>query len=400
MIRYATRLGLLACLAAAGPSPALVAGDAFSSAVRPILAARCFGCHSGKAPEAGLDLSRFSGEAEVLAGFRVWEEVARKIEAGEMPPEEARPLTIAERRTLADWRRKTFLDLEPRPGPSRPRRLTRTEYRNTLADLLGIPLRRSRGDSFYNVEAGSIVEKLLAADPPGPSGFDNDASVLALGPTEFEKALRIAEYAVEQLDSLPEARRGIFAAGAAEASATPRDRARAIVARFAGRAFRRPVAEADLAPLLKVFETAYDPIGDRAKKSGAASVILEGRFVEAVQDAVTAVLVSPKFLYRLETARGSHEPYRIGDHELAGRLSYFLWSTMPDDELTRLALEGRLHRSDVLDRQVDRMLADPRSIALAENLGGQWLGYAELENPDRYRVGRSEESIKLLRSMY
>ncbi|HEY2156884.1 MAG TPA: DUF1592 domain-containing protein [Isosphaeraceae bacterium] len=110
--------------------------------------------------------------------------------------------------------------------------------------------------------------------------------------------------------------------------------------------------------------------------------------------------MSPKFLYRLEASRGSHEPYWITDHELATRLSYFLWSTMPDDELSRLAAEGRLHRREVLDRQVERMLADPRSIALAENFGGQWLGYAELENPDRFRVGRSEESIKLLRSMY
>jgi hypothetical protein len=73
---------------------------------------------------------------------------------------------------------------------------------------------------------------------------------------------------------------------------------------------------------------------------------------------------------------------------------------MPDDELFRLATEGRLHEREVLNRQVERTLADPRSIALAENFGGQWLGYAELENHERFQVSRSEELIKLLRSMY
>jgi hypothetical protein len=383
-------------LTARGDDAAVVA--AFEAEVRPILAARCFGCHGGKTPEAGLDLTRSVDPAAVLGAFRVWDAVIQKVESRAMPPEDARPLSDGQRRTLIDWQRRTFVDREPSPGRNRPRRLTRIEYRNTLADLLGVPLRRGRLDSYYNAEAGSIVEKLFAADPPGPSGFDNDASVLSFGPAELTRALQVAEYVVKQLDSLPEARRALFAAGAAS-PATPPERARAILARFAGRAFRRPVAEDELAPFLAVFEAGYDP---RGPGGDGESVLEDPRFVGAVQEGLIALLVSPKFLYRLEAGRGSNEagPGRVSDHELATRLAYFLWSTMPDDELSRLAAEGRLRRRDVLDRQVERMLADPRSLALAENFGGQWLGYAALDDPDRFREARSEEETKLMRSIY
>src|SRR5262245_40884973 len=76
------------------------ADDAFAAAVRPILAARCFGCHAGKAPEAGLDLERSAAGDQVLSAFRIWEKVVQKIATGAMPPEEARPLSNAQRRTL------------------------------------------------------------------------------------------------------------------------------------------------------------------------------------------------------------------------------------------------------------------------------------------------------------
>lgn len=367
--------------------------DPLGTTVRPILASRCVGCHSGKAPEAGLNLERLAGAGrdEVLGAFRIWERVIRKVEAGEMPPEDAKPLTGAQRRALAAWHRRTFVDLPMRPGSGGPRRLTRTEYRNTLADLLGIPLRPSGRELFFQAQHGSIVEKLLPADPPGPSGFDNDASVLSLGAADLSRYLQVAEYVVGQLDSLPEARRALLAAG----SGPPPERARAILGRLAGRAFRRPVTEAELAPFLAVFAAAYG-----TPAAGGPPAPDDVRLAAAALEAATAVLVSPRFLYRLESSRGSTEPYRIADHELATRLSYFLWSTMPDDELFRLAEAGRLHEPATLARQVDRMLADPRSLALAENFGGQWLGYAELENPDRFRAARSEETIKLLRSIY
>jgi hypothetical protein len=254
-------------------------------------------------------------------------------------------------------------------------------------DLLQLPLRKNLHESFYNVESGSIVEKLFPADPPGPSGFDNDASVLTLGPTELAKALEVADYLVDQLDSQPTAQRALLPAEAA----TPRARAEVILERFAARAFRRPVAPDELRPFLAVFDNCFGP-ADTATPGDA-------RFTTAVQEAFKAILVSPKFLYRLERVRSARAPYRISDHELATRLAYFLWSTMPDEELSRLAGAGRLHEDGVLDRQVERLLADRRSIALAENFGGQWLGYAALDSPDLFQVARSEELTKLMRSI-
>jgi hypothetical protein len=405
MKRRAVALSLLAVLlagsAASMPSraddvaPAPTAFEAFANEVRPILAARCFRCHAGKTPEASLDLERLASPDHVLAAFRTWEKVAQKIDTGVMPPEDARPLSVAQRQTLADWQRRTFVAIAPRPGSSRPRRLTRTEYRNTLADLLGIPLRANSQESFYNIDSGSIAEKLLPPDPPGPSGFDNDASVLALGTTGLAQVLEIADYLVDQIDSRPEARRALLGPGTTDATAAPRDQARAILGRFAARAFRRPVADAELAPFLDVFTAAFIPAGQ-----ARAVLADDAGFQGAVREALKAILVSPKFLYRLETVRRpSHEPYRISDHELATRLAYFLWSTMPDLELERLAGEGRLHEEAILEGQVARMLADRRSIALAENFGGQWLGYAALASPDRFQVARSEEETKLLRSI-
>ncbi len=152
MSRRAFGLSLLAYLFAASAPGARAQEDAardlFAATVRPILAARCFGCHAGKTPEAGLDLAAPAAPDAVLGAFRLWEKVIKKVETGAMPPEEAKPLSEVQRRTLIDWHRRTFVDIAPRPGPGRPRRLTRIEYRNTLADLLGIPLRKNPLESF------------------------------------------------------------------------------------------------------------------------------------------------------------------------------------------------------------------------------------------------------------
>ena len=140
-----------------------------------------------------------------------------------------------------------------------------------------------------------------------------------------------------------------------------------IVSSLAHRAYRRPVTRAEVASLLKF----------------VAMAKAEGQSTEqGIQLAIQAMLVSPNFLFRIE-----HDPnpmdatngHPVSDVELASRLSYFLWTSMPDAELTGLAEAGKLRSPGVLDAQVKRMLADPRSSALAENFAGQWL---ELRNLD------------------
>lgn len=143
----------------------------------------------------------------------------------------------------------------------------------------------------------------------------------------------------------------------------PRGAARGLLEVFARQAYRRPVAAVEIDRLLALY--------DRAAERGDP-------YEESVKLALKGVLVSPNFLFRIETDPQSPELEPLGQHELAVRLSYFLWSTQPDEELLLLAEEGRLTDADELRRQVERMLDDPRSAAFAEQFIGQWLGTHEV----------------------
>ncbi|MCU1260715.1 MAG: hypothetical protein JWO80_3600 [Bryobacterales bacterium] len=139
----------------------------------------------------------------------------------------------------------------------------------------------------------------------------------------------------------------------------PRKAAQRLLARVVRQAYRRPVQPAEIDLYLKLY--------DRAAERGDP-------YEERVKLALRAVLVSPKFLFRIEEANAKPGIHPLRDHEIATRLSYFLWSTMPDAELSRLADEGRLQDPKVLAAQVDRMLDDPRSRVFADTFIGQWLG--------------------------
>jgi len=143
--------------------------------------------------------------------------------------------------------------------------------------------------------------------------------------------------------------------------------AKNVLARLARFAFRRPVLDEDLAPLLDFYRTGHAD---------------EGSFDAGIQVAVKALLVSPDFLFRVERDPADAEPgkvYRIDDLELASRLSFFLWSSVPDDALLTAAENGKLHDSVELAWQVERMLADPRADAFVSNFTGQWLYLRNLE---------------------
>ena len=135
--------------------------------------------------------------------------------------------------------------------------------------------------------------------------------------------------------------------------------ARTILATVARRAYRRPVTDADLVGLLAFFE--------RGRVRG---------FEAGIQQALERLLIDPEFLFRIERdpdGIAPATPYRLTDLELASRLSFFLWSSIPDDQLLARAARGELSRPDVLDAEVRRMLDDPRAAALVDNFVGQWL---------------------------
>ena len=149
--------------------------------------------------------------------------------------------------------------------------------------------------------------------------------------------------------------------------------AREIFARLLPRAYRRPVSASEI--------TQFTQLTELVRERG-------GSFEEGIQVGLTAMLVSPHFLFRIERdprETRERDQYRISDLELASRLSYFLWSSMPDDTLLELAAGERLHQPEVLHTQVRRMLADPRARSLARNFASQWLQTRNLDvnAPDR-----------------
>ena len=193
----------------------------------------------------------------------------------------------------------------------------------------------------------------------------------------------IGPYNPSGVDALP-SRERLFVCRPAADPAGEEACLRTIFSTLARRAYRRPATEDDVETLLAFYRDA------RAD---------EGSVDAGMRAAVERLLVDPEFLFRIETdppdaAPGT--PYRISDLELASRLSFFLWSSIPDDELLGLAAAGRLGDPGVLDGQIRRMLADERSHALVENFAGQWLQLRKLRNavPDSATYTAFDENLR------
>ena len=181
----------------------------------------------------------------------------------------------------------------------------------------------------------------------------------------------------------PESLEKIFVCGHDHGGHTA-DCGRVILANFAGRAFRRPATTQEVDALLRLVELVQEQ-GDS--------------FEEGIATALQAVLVSPHFLFRVEQGRTPSDDETsvpLTDYELASRLSYFLWSSMPDAELLKLAAENQLRQPRVLADQVRRMLKDEKSQSLVENFIGQWLQLKNLEvvRPDAVRFPKFEDSLR------
>ncbi len=161
-------------------------------------------------------------------------------------------------------------------------------------------------------------------------------------------------------------------------SKNPEADAETILRDFARRAFRRNVTDDDLKPFLKLVQ---------------AKLTAKHSFEKAVRVGLTAIMVSPEFLFLRE------KPGKLDDFALAARLSYFLWSTMPDEELLTLAENGKLSQPETLRGHVERMLKSPKAVAFTENFVGQWLGLREIDATEPSHLLYSEFDHMLKVSM-
>ena len=372
----------------AGSVAAAHAGDAatvFAKDIKPLLETHCVSCHGPMKRKAGVDLSLISDEAGVQRDRSTWRKVVDQLASKEMPPEDAKSQpSEAERQRLAGWAKATLTAgsaaLAKDPGPAPLRRLTRDEYGRTVRDLLGITV---------------DVAEAVGLPSDNERGFATYAGTLTMPPLLFEKFYTAADRALEALvepavDAPTPARRAWDAVFIAKPGATPsakKEAARIIIQAFARRAYRRPVQPEELSRLLKTFDV--------------ASATRD--FVPAIKLVFKGILVSPSFLYRSEQDRGpknSADGYPVTDHELAVRLSYLLWSTMPDTELSELADRGKLSEPSALTGQVKRMLADSRAQALTSGFFATWL---QIDHLDRARPSQQNFpsfTPELRRAMY
>ncbi len=518
-IRVLASIALLASCAAA---------DTFEDTVQPFLAQHCSSCHGEQLQMADLRFDLFADESEALRHPSVWDDVLRVTRSGKMPPPGSDPPLPAELASLVAWIESRLASMQAHrvesPGRVTARRLNRTEYNNTVRDLLHVDLRPA--DSFPVDDSGYgfdnigdvlsvsplLMEKYLDAadqlartaiwdrprmaeptrfriqavrDAENPaaigrvSPFTADGSIMltrdfpaegiyefAFGATDrrqrsedngqylagmkappprimtmvidgermatkaveagqdFDRSERVrhrvepgqkeiwlgfidfdgrpmnpnADFKTRKLwvdyleingpfDAEPmplpaSHRRVLTCRPAGEEPWKPC--AEEILGRLARRAFRRPLGDGDMQRLMRLAESAI--------RSG------EG-FEGMVQTVLQGILVSPQFLFRIEREPAPGESSSSGSidsYELASRMSYFIWSSMPDDELIEAARAGLANSDQAIAQQVRRMLANPKSTALAEHFGGQWLQLRNLAQaqPDGERFPEFDDALR------
>lgn len=318
------------------------AKKSFKEHVEPFVKSYCVECH-GDRPKAGLNLKVAVRKPGDPAYARKWMDAIANVNAHDMPPEDADQPSDDERGRFIDAIAKIKYLSERDPGHFVIRRLTKSEYGNTLHDLLG-------------------VDPAVAAELPDEvagEGYMN-----SLSPLQSEQYLEIANEALQKLS--PKVQKSLFGEAPAK-GADLRAEAGKIARSLARRAYRRPPSDAEVETLVGVFD-----LGRENKLDYTASLRLM----------LKAVLVSPQFLFitPAKEADTSQKIVPLDDYQLASRLSYLLWGTMPDAELSGLADAGKLHEPAVLKAQVKRLLAAPRARALFDGFGAQWLGLGELES--------------------
>ena len=380
---------LLAALA--GSSLGVDTKGLFDTGIKPFFQQNCIKCHGeGEKIKGKLDLRTYSDHAAWLKDADRIEDIISVIEEGEMPPEEEPEIDEKTRADILEGLKKTLAEAikSSQPSSQTPiRRMNRFQYANAVKDLLKLkvevyplPERMMRDRSnYFKPETGKIPSKITVSSRPlGKSGlieprlsgvapfpqdlraehgFDNRGDHLSLSPLLMESFLNLSRSIVLS-DNFNRKTCGVWPSLFEE----PKEKERTYeiiderLNHFLTRAFRRPV---DLATLNRYSSHTADLI-----KSGST-------FLDAMKETVSAILASPRFLYLYDSE--SKKANKFKDYELATKLSFFLWGSIPDDMLIERAASGDLSNPDVLRAQVERMLLDGRLKRFCDSFPSQWL---------------------------
>jgi len=355
----------------------------FATELRPLLQQFCWDCHSAGDAEGGIAFDRYVDSAEIQSDFELWEKVIRLVKERQMPPADAAEIDNESLQRIVngiEYELSQFdCSVETRPGRVTIQRLNKAEYNNTIRDLTGLELQLA--NDFPSDDVGN--------------GFDNIGDVLSLPPILLEKYLEAAETIAEAIWSNEEVRNRVFSIKPKSESLEDQVAAATENVRlFATKAFRRPLAEEELQKLFQLMRATW-------QRDGSDS--------EIMQTVTIAILSSPNFIFRVEDDSNdrldqeNEDPItrRLNDYELASRLSYFLWSSMPDDRLFDLASRGELQDPATLVSEAKRMLKDPKANALVDNFAGQWLQLRDVErltpDPGRFPTYTKDLGIAMRR---
>ena len=366
--------------------------------MQPVLATYCYGCHGEKGKVKGkINLMELATEQDYLSNIDVVRKAAEATAYQEMPPEDSRQPTAEERQKL-NALFNSYLERHLREsGRLKPvvmRRLNRYEYNNSVRDLLQLkgdlyplPEKVIRSRAYFNPASGRFPESIqvsnralgknqieqhiltgvspFAIDLQAEHGFNNQGDQLSVSPILLESFLKLGRSIVNarEFDGYSAITDTFYRA--------PDEKDRALWPR---------ITEQRLRPFLeRAFRSRIDDkVLARYVKFVMSEVARHGSYPQAMKGVTAAVLSSPRFLYLTERKRdaGAEEP--LAPYELATRLSFFLWSTLPDEELLATARSGELAQPEVYAAQVNRMLESPKSKALAENFARQWLRLDQL----------------------
>ena len=367
--------------------------------IKPLLSQYCYRCHSGDDPEGELDLKQFASKSDLLANIKTTQKIALALQKREMPPEDEKQLPDTEHKrltsqfhTLVDQYLQSTNQLEPVVM----RRLNRYEYNNAVRDLLKLkgdvyplPEKVIRATRPYfdpitgqlpaavllgnrTIGKNQIEKKILtgvspfAIDLQAEHGFNNRGEELSVSPILLESFLKLGTSIVysPEFDDYCELTPSFFQSPVGKSIDQQVEIAENRLRDFLEVAFRSHVEQSTLQRYVNFFAFELKRTED---------------FSQSMKNVASGVLASPRFLYLMEQVpRTEKEQTKATPYELATRLSFFLWSSIPDEELLSLAKSGELTKPVVLEAQIRRMLEDPRSQALSENFARQWLRLDQL----------------------